>query len=165
MALAYRTGFAKRRRLSMKVTVLLRNEHEMVKALFARFKKGNGRVSTNGKQGLFEEIRREILLHSQMEMEIFYPALASTPSTTAGNLTSTAEEEHRAIERLLESINPQDKLFETKMDELMNAVTAHIEMEEDQIFDEARKNLPEYRIEELGLEMEERRKILGRIAA
>jgi len=148
----------------MKVTVLLRNEHESVKAMFALFKKGNSR-NPNGKQGLFEEIRREILLHSQMETEIFYAALAGTPSTTAGKLTSTAEEEHREIERLLEAINPQDKLFDTKMDELMNAVTAHIEMEEDQIFDEARKNLPEYRIEELGLEMEERRKILVRIAA
>jgi len=145
----------------MKATVLLRNEHEMVKDLFARFKKDNGR----GKQGLFEEIRREILLHSQMEMEIFYPALAGTPSTTAGKLTATAEEEHREIEKLLDSINLQDKLFEDKMDELINAVTAHIEMEEDQIFDEVRKNLPEYRIEELGLEMEERRKILGSIAA
>jgi hemerythrin-like domain-containing protein len=148
----------------MKVTVLLRNEHEIVKGLFARFKKGNGRA-TNGKQGLFEEIRREILLHSQMEMEIFYPALAGTPSTTAGDLTATAEQEHREIEKLLDSINPQDKLFETKMEELMNAVTAHIEMEENQIFDEARKSLPEYRIEELGLEMEERRKILTRVAA
>jgi hemerythrin-like domain-containing protein len=148
----------------MKVTVLLRNEHEMLKDLFNRFKKANGRTP-NGKQGLFEEIRREILLHSQMELEIFYPALAGTPSTTLGKLTSTAEEEHREIDKLLESINPQDKLFETKMDELINAVTAHIEMEENQIFDEARTNLPEYRIEELGLEMEERRKILGRIAA
>jgi iron-sulfur cluster repair protein YtfE (RIC family) len=148
----------------MKVTVLLRNEHETVKAMFERFKKGNGR-NPNGKQGLFEEIRREILLHSQMETEIFYPALAGTPSTTAGNLVATAEQEHQEIERLLESMNPQDKLFETKMDELIAAVTAHIQMEEDQIFEEARKDLPEYRIEELGLEMEERRKILGRIAA
>ena len=32
-------------------------------------------------------------------------------------------------------------------------------------FEEARKSLPEYRIEELGLEMEERRKILTRVAA
>jgi hemerythrin-like domain-containing protein len=148
----------------MKVTVLLRNEHEMLKDLFNRFKSNNGR-SANGKSGLFDEIRREILLHSQMEVEIFYPALAGTPSTTLGKLASTAEQEHREIEKLLESMNPQDKLFDTKMDELINSVTAHIEMEENQIFDEARKNLPEFRIEELGLEMEERRKILARIAA
>src|SRR5215510_8402840 len=116
----------------MKVTVLLRNEHEMVKDLFDRYKKGSGRAQ-NGKQGLFEEIRREILLHSQMELEIFYPALAGTPSTTLGKLASTAEGEHREIEKLLESINPQDKLFDTKMDELINSVTAHIDMEENQI--------------------------------
>jgi hemerythrin-like domain-containing protein len=148
----------------MKVTVLLRNEHEMLKDLFNRFKSNNGR-SSNGKSGLFDEIRREILLHSQMELEIFYPALAGTPSTTLGKLASTAEQEHREIEKLLESMNPQDKVFDTQMDELINSVTAHIEMEENQIFDEARKNLPEFRIEELGLEMEERRKILARIAA
>jgi hypothetical protein len=33
------------------------------------------------------------------------------------------------------------------------------------MFDEARKNLPEYRLEELGLEMEDRRKILVSLAA
>jgi hemerythrin superfamily protein len=148
----------------MKATVLLRNEHETVKSLFARYKKANNR-NQNGKQGLFDEIRREILLHSQMETEIFYPALASTPSTTAGNLVSTAEEDHRSIEGILDSINPQDKNFETKMNELIESVTRHIEMEEEQVFDEARKNLPEYRLEELGLEMEDRRKMLARLAA
>jgi hemerythrin superfamily protein len=148
----------------MKATVLLRNEHETVKSLFDRYKKANGR-NQNGKQGLFDEIRREILLHSQMEMEIFYPALAGTPSTTAGNLTATAEKDHRKIEGLLDSMNSQDKDFDAKMDELMQTVTQHIDMEEEQIFDEARKNLPEYRLEELGLEMEDRRKILARLAA
>jgi hemerythrin superfamily protein len=148
----------------MKATVLLRNEHETVKSLFTKYKKANSR-NQNGKQGVFDEIRREILLHSQMEIEIFYPALASTPSTTAGTLASTAEEEHRTIEGLLDSMNPQDKNFDTNMNELIEAVTRHIEMEEEQIFDEARRNLPEYRLEELGLEMEERRRMLGRMAA
>ena len=148
----------------MKVTLLLRNEHDTVRGLFAKLKKTNSR-NQNGKQGLFDEIRREILLHSQMEIEIFYPALASTPSTTAGKLVSTAEEEHRTIEALLDSMNAMDKDFDTKMGRLIEEVTQHIEMEEEQIFDEARKNLPEYRLEELGLEMEDRRKILARMAA
>ena len=148
----------------MKVTLLLRNEHDTVRGLFAKLKKTNSR-NQNGKQGLFDEIRREILLHSQMEIEVFYPALAITPSTTAGKLVSTAEEEHRTIEALLDSMNAMDKDFDTKMGRLIEEVTQHIEMEEEQIFDEARKNLPEYRIEELGLEMEDRRKILARMAA
>jgi hemerythrin-like domain-containing protein len=47
----------------------------------------------------------------------------------------------------------------------MDLVMQHIEKEEDEIFDEARKTLPEYRLEELGLEMEDRRKILLTLAA
>jgi hemerythrin superfamily protein len=151
----------------MKVTVFLRNEHENLKSLFNNYKKPNPR-NGNGKKELFSDIRREILLHSQMEIEIFYPALSGTSSTTAINLVSTAKEEHAAIENKLQELsgmNPSDRSFDTKMSEMMDSVTSHIEKEEDQIFDEARKNLPEFRLEELGLEMEERRKILTQLAA
>jgi hemerythrin-like domain-containing protein len=51
------------------------------------------------------------------------------------------------------------------MTAMMDEVIRHIEREEEEIFDEARKNLPEYRLEELGLEMEDRRKILTQLAA
>jgi len=147
----------------MKVTVLLRNDHETVKALFARVKS-----SKNGRKELFSEIRREILIHSQMEMEIFYPALAGTASARATELVSEAEREHHSVEKLIQELNlmnTSDKVFETKLDQLMDEVTRHIEMEEEEIFDEARKNLPEFRLEELGLEMEDRRKILSTLAA
>ena len=150
----------------MKVTVLLRNEHENLKSLFNKYKKPvrNG----NGRKELFNDIRREILVHTQMEIEIFYPALSGTSSTTAASLVSDAVETHRAIERLLEELggmNPSDRTFETKMAHLMDEVVRHVEKEEEEVFDEARKNLPEYRLEELGLEMEDRRKILTQLAA
>jgi len=151
----------------MKVTVLLRNDHEQVKSLFEKVKKSNAR-NQNGRKDLFNEIRREILIHSQMEMEIFYTALAGTASARATELVSQAEREHHAVEKLLQEMNlmnATDKAFETKMDQLMADVTRHIDMEEEEIFDEARKNLPEFRLEELGLEMEDRRKILSTLAA
>jgi hemerythrin superfamily protein len=152
----------------MKVTVLLRNDHETVKSLFDTFKKAGGARAQNGKKELFNEIRREILIHSQMELEIFYPALAATSSGRAAELVSVAEREHREVEELLQELsamNGADKTFESKMDELIEEVGRHIEMEEEEIFDEARKNLPELRLEELGLEMEARRKILSTLAA
>ena len=151
----------------MKVTVFLRNEHENLKSLFNNYKKPSMR-NGNGKKEQFNDIRREILLHSQMESEIFYPALSGTSSTTAVELVSKAQEEHAAIETALQELsgmNPADRSFETKMSELMDAVTRHIQREEEEIFDEARKNLPEFRLEELGLEMEDRRKILTQLAA
>jgi hemerythrin superfamily protein len=152
----------------MKVTVLLRNDHETVKSLFEKFRKSNGGRNQNSKRDVFHDIRREILIHSQMEQEIFYPALAATSSQRATELVSMAEREHHAAEKLLQELNlmgAEGKDFDTKMNSLMDEVGRHIEMEEEEIFDEARKNLPEYRLEELGLEIEERRKILGTLAA
>ena len=58
----------------MKVTVLLRNDHETLRGMFDQLKKPTGARGQNGKKDLFNEIRREILIHSQMEREIFYPA-------------------------------------------------------------------------------------------
>ena len=151
----------------MKVTVVLRNEHENVKSLFDKYKKPDTR-RTNGKKELFDDIRREIMVHAQIEREIFYSALTSTSSTTAASLVAAAIEDHRAIEKLLQELNgmnPSERSFEAKMARMMDEVTRHIEKEEAEIFDEARKSLAEYRLEELGLEIEERRKILTQLAA
>ena len=152
----------------MKVTVLLRNDHEALKALFDKFKKPSASRNQNGKKDLFNEIQRELLIHSQMEQEIFYPALSSTPSNHAVDLVSTAEQEHKDVEKLLEemrAMSGSEKNFDAKVGQLIDQVERHIEMEESEVFDEARKNLPEYRLEELGLEMEDRRKILLTLAA
>jgi iron-sulfur cluster repair protein YtfE (RIC family) len=152
----------------MKVTVLLKNDHETIRALFDKMRKPTSSRNQNGKKDLFNELRREFLIHSQMEQEIFYPALSATSSTRAAELVSTAEQEHRAAENLLHELNGMngsDKNFETKLASLIDEVARHMEKEEEEIFDEARKNLPEYRLEELGLEMEDRKKILGTIAA
>jgi len=151
----------------MKVTVVLRNEHENVKSLFNKYKKPDMR-RTNGKKELLDDIRREIMVHSQIEREIFYSALTSTSSTTAVSLVAAATEDHRAIEKLfqdLNDMNPSDRSFEAKMARMMDEVIRHIEKEEAEIFDEARKSLAEYRLEELGLEIEDRRKILTQLAA
>jgi hemerythrin superfamily protein len=155
-----------RKEVGMKVTVFLRNDHEILRGLFNKYKKPS--VRNHGKKELFNEIRREILIHSQMELEVFYPALAGTTSTRAMELVSAAEGEHRAVEKLLQELgnmNGSEKTFEPKMDQLIQQCLQHMETEEDSIFDEARKNLPEYRLEELGLEMEDQRKILTTVAA
>ena len=152
----------------MKVTVVLRNDHDALRSLFDKFQMPSSPRNHVSKKDLFNEIRREILVHSQTEQEIFYAALNATSSVRAVDLTSKAEEQHRAIEELLHELagmNGSEKNFETRMAALMEAVIGHIQMEEEEIFDEARKNLPEYRLEELGLEMEDRRKILVTLAA
>lgn len=151
----------------MKVTVYLRKDHEAIRALFAKYKKAAGRAQ-NGRKEVFAEIRREVSIHSQMETEIFYPALENTASVRAQQLVKGAVEEHQTVENLLNelaAVNGNDKQFDSKMNELIDAINAHIDIEEEEIFDEARKNLTEFRLEELGLEMEDRRRILTQLAA
>jgi iron-sulfur cluster repair protein YtfE (RIC family) len=151
----------------MKVTVLLRNDHDALKDMFNKFKKSGPR-NQEGKKALFDEMRKEILIHSQMEKEIFYPALSGTASTRAADLVANQEQQHRSMEKLvqeLEGMNGSEKNFESKLTQLMDQVLMHIEQEEEEIFEEARKNIPEYRLEELGLEMEHRKKILTTLAA
>jgi hemerythrin superfamily protein len=152
----------------MKVTVLLRNDHELVKALLDRLVKPIGAKGPNGRKELLNEISRELMIHAQVEEEIFYPALSSTSSNRAPELVTAAEQQHRAIEKRLEelaSMNSSEKSFDSKIAELAKLVDEHVVMEEGEMFDEVRKNLPEYRLEELGLELEDRKKILSTLAA
>jgi len=151
----------------MKVTVLLRNDHEAMKGLFEKYKKGGIR-GENGKRDLYNLIQRELTIHSEMENDIFYPALTSIASKRAQDLVAAALQEHRSMEKLMHDIarmNTQDRNFDAKVIHLIDEVNKHIDREEEEIFDEARKGLPEYRLEELGLEMEDRKKILGQLAA
>jgi hemerythrin-like domain-containing protein len=152
----------------MKVTVLLKNEHEALKALFNKLKKPSSMSNPNMRTDLFNQIQRELSIHSRLELEIFYPTLITVSSPRAAELVAKAEQDHDSIDRLLHELSGMsgsEKTFEAKAAVLMDEVTRHIDMEEEEIFEEARKNLPEYRLEELGLEMEDRRKVLVTLAA
>jgi hemerythrin superfamily protein len=151
----------------MKVTVFLRKDHEALKALFSRYS-GLGGKSLKERESLFGEIEREIMIHSQTETEIFYPALRNSSSDSAVQLVEAALKDHRFVEDLLAEIRKtpaQDKQFHARINQLFKELTEHMDREEAELFDEARKTLPELRLEELGLEMEERRKILSQLAA
>jgi|SwirhirootsSR3_FD_contig_91_1457272_length_1342_multi_7_in_0_out_0_2 hypothetical protein len=150
----------------MKVTVLLRNDHEGLTGLLNKYKKSLSNRS-NGKKDLVDEIIREVRIHAQTEREVFYSALAESLSEEGPTIVSKAEEQLRGIEKLvgqLSASNASDKNFETTMDSLMEQIDQHIQLDEE-VFDEARKVLTEVRLEELGLEMEDRRKILVTLAA
>ena len=152
----------------MKITVFLRNDHDVLKGLFDRFKKASGPRASKGAMDLIDEILRETRIHVQTEREIFYSALALSLSVDAPNHVAKAEQQVQVIEKLLSDLtdmNVSDKAFETTMVSLMEEVDRHIELDEEEIFEEARKILPEYRLEELGLEMADRKKILSTLAA
>ena len=149
----------------MKATLFLMKDHERIAALFSKYRKARTSAQ-NGIAPLTEQIRREIHLHSAVETQIFYPAFVDTTSVRAAELVESAKQDHQQVETLLESIaSTGNGKAADGMRRLMEAIEAHIEREEQELFAEARLYFSEQRLEELGLEMEDQRRLMTQLAA
>jgi len=138
----------------MKATLLLQRDHEELLSLFARYK-GDGQDEA----AQFVRIRQEIEVHSRVEDQLL-SELQSNASPAATELANRAATQLHAVGVLLEEMKqlpPDSPQFAPKMHLLMGEVDEHIRFVENQIFEEVRQTLSQYRIEELGLEMEQHR--------
>ena len=148
----------------MNVLKLLKKDHSTVKSLFNKFD-GTGKSSHEKRAEIFEQIRRELQIHARAEEEIFYPALKSLNGTESRKLVSEALREHKEVDELLTQLSrlrPSDKNFDEKIETLIENVDHHVEEEEGEIFRFAEENCSEERLDELGNEMEQRKKTLDR---
>jgi hemerythrin-like domain-containing protein len=148
----------------MKATLLLRKDHETILSMLSQFNNGNRK----DKDALFAEIRRELEWHTRVEEELLYPELQNSISPEAAEIAARAVADHEGIDAIigeLAALGPQNKQFAARMQALTECLQKHIAFEEDEVFEEARKTLSEYRLEELGLEMEDRRRFLQISAA
>lgn len=148
----------------MKATALLRRDHETLQSLFARLQRP---TRANDKVGVCEEIRREIKMHSSIEEELFYPELENTASSRAAELVGKARSQHEEIDGLLDQLgqNGASRKYDEQVTALIEKVEEHLAFEEEEIFEVARQSLSEFRMEQLGLEMEDRRRFLRLAAA
>jgi hemerythrin superfamily protein len=145
----------------MHVLKLLKKDHSTVQSLISRFERA-GKSAYEKRNELFAEIRRELQLHSKAEEEIFYPALKAF-NGEGRVLVSEALKEHKDIDQLLTQISrlkPSDKNYDDKMETLIENVEHHVEEEEGQIFRFAEKNCSEEQLEDLGRQIEDRKRIL-----
>ena len=147
----------------MKATLLLRRDHDTLRSLFGQLRKP---TRGNGRTAYFEQLRQEFGMHAQIERELFYPELRNTPSTRAHELVETALRQHEEIDKLIDNIvqHSASGKVDDQIAAFFERAEEHLEFEEDEIFEEARQQFSEYRMEELGLEMEERRRLLQRAA-
>lgn len=119
-----------------KATSLLKEDHRKVKKLFASYDK----LEDDDPQcdHLFEEIKKELTIHSKIEEEIFYPAVEGAENEEARTLVKEANEEHKIVKTLLQEIDALEDGDQTecdaKMKVLKDAVLHHAEEEEKEIF-------------------------------
>ena len=137
---------------------LLKEDHREVEKLFEEFKdaKGEGR-----KQKLARKICLELIVHSEIEETIFYPACEGTVEEDE---LKEGYVEHDAAKLLIAEIEANesgdDEFFDTKVHVLQEEIEHHIKEEEGSggIFSQARKGKLD--LDELGEQLAQRKKEL-----
>ena len=106
---------------------LLKSDHRKVEELFEKFEKARG---ANRKAALVKEICTELVVHSLIEEEIFYPALRGE---IEDDDLQEAQVEHDGakvlIAELLDS-TPDDAFYDAKVMVLSEEIKHHVKEEE-----------------------------------
>lgn len=133
---------------------LLKADHKKVKALFKEANELGDRAHAARKK-LYEQIDRELTLHTQVEEKIFYPAFKAKTKAGTDDRDDILEayEEHagaKALMAKIEALDPTDETYKAKVQVLGEMIAHHVEEEETELFKEARKLLTEDELVSLG---------------
>ena len=140
----------------MQATALLKKQHREVLALFKRAIKTE---DPKAAKALVEETASHLRVHSQIEEEIFYPAVRGTEAAKADDMILEALEEHHVVDLVLDelpTVNPAAESYRAKVTVLKELVEHHAQEEEEEMFPFAEKNLGQETLAELGKEMQAR---------
>jgi hemerythrin superfamily protein len=120
---------------------LLSADHARVKELFKEFqdlKEEDG--SAEDKFELVAQICNELKIHTEIEEEIFYPAVRK--AIDDGDLLDEALIEHSAAKELiaqLEEMSPGDELYDARVTVLGEQIEHHVKEEEGEMFPKAKE--------------------------
>jgi len=105
-----------------------------VQELFKKFEEGDKRARTS----IAEEVLKALEIHSALEEELVYPAIAEVIDEQ--DLVDEAREEHHVVKLLIKELRKMDvgdKGYATKFKVLGELVGHHIEEEENEMFPQA----------------------------
>lgn len=110
----------------MDAVALLKADHRKVEDLFEKFESAR-----SNKQKIAEQICMELLIHAQIEEEIFYPAC--TGKVEDAELVQEAYVEHDSAKVLIAEIlagSPDDEFYDAKVKVLSEMIKHHVKEEE-----------------------------------
>lgn len=108
----------------------LMQDHHYVKALFQRYL---GSQDTQVKQNAGPRICEALQMHTALEEAVFYPKAREVDAA----LVDKCSDDHAQAEQLisqLQTMQPGEAQYDPLMQQLSNAIYAHIELEEQQLF-------------------------------
>ena len=115
---------------SLDAVALLKADHRTVEDLFEQFEKARGEGK---KQQIAERICMELIVHSKIEEEIFYPACEGKVEE---DLIKEAYVEHDGAKVLIAEIEaglPSDEFYEAKVKVLQEQIEHHVKEEEQRV--------------------------------
>jgi len=141
------------------ITTMIRMDHTHVMAVFHRYKVN---TSPGKKQALVRHAVLALEVHTQLEEEIFYPALRRVLS--GDDVLDKSEPDHEQMKRLMTQIeqqSPEDATYDDNFLALMRIVMHHVADEETRLLPAAERLLTG-ELAQLGAEMTRRRAQLMR---
>lgn len=131
----------------MNITELLTEDHREVDGLIAQLEGGADKET-------FTKLKNALMLHTQIEEEIYYPALEDFEQSE--ELIDEAYQEHSDVEQLLDDMSatePNSEEFQDLLFQLKESINHHVEEEEGQVFPLSETLLGEDALERMGNEM------------
>jgi hemerythrin superfamily protein len=119
---------------------MLTADHKKVKKLFSEFDKLQEEGSDEEKSSIVEQICNELKIHTELEEEIFYPAVRKAIDDS--DLMDEALVEHAGAKDLiaqLEDASPNHDLYDAKVTVLGEQIDHHVKEEEGSMFPKAKK--------------------------
>ncbi|HEX3622571.1 MAG TPA: hemerythrin domain-containing protein [Acidimicrobiales bacterium] len=147
----------------MDALTLLTADHNRVRGLFARFQAAEESDDTAEMAALSAKIITELEVHTQIEEEIFYPAVGGADEELHDSVAEGVEEHHVAKTLIAEikTLSPDDDAWVAKMKVLIESVEHHAGEEEEELFPETRKAFDRSALEDLGSQLEALKAQLG----
>src|SRR3954454_22469384 len=141
---------------SVSALELLEQDHREVEGFFDEYEKLE---DADEKERIALKICLALTVHTQIEEEVFYPAVRE--AIERAELIDEALVEHASAKQLIseiEEMDASDELYDAKVKVLGEQVRHHVEEEEDELFPEIESS--ELDLEALGRKMAERKAAL-----
>lgn len=116
------------------VLSMLLDDHRTVKKIFNEFKTEK---NASKKQALIKEACKELIIHTQIEEQKFYPFLREQDPKVFGDLLDEALVEHASAKELIRQLDqsgPHGELHDAKFTVLGEYVNHHVLEEENELF-------------------------------
>lgn len=138
---------------------LLIADHREASELFEQFENLGDRAKAS-KQKLVQKVCKALLVHTQIEEEILYPAVRASIKELEDKVDE-AVVEHAAAKDLIKQLHdmdPEDDLYDAKVKVLSEEIEHHVGEEEKEMFPQIRKS--DLDLDALGQELAQRKQEL-----